>query len=115
MNIGKNFQFDGEKEMKCCDNAKYEIIKKYDPKPKNPDGSIRWFLYRWDDGKDGYRKLVRCKNCNSLFLVQCYELNKFSNDNQMHEDWYVVKSESEADALNRKHTGIQLELKYNKL
>ena len=45
--------------MKCCGNEEFEIIKKYEAKPKNPDGSIRSFLYRWDDGKDGYRKLVR--------------------------------------------------------
>ena len=32
----------------CCKNTS-ELIKKYDPKPKNDDGSIKWFLYRWDD------------------------------------------------------------------
>ena len=60
--------------MKCCENEEFELIKKYEPKPKNPDGSIRSFLYRWDDGKDGYRKLVKCKSCGTHFLVQCYKL-----------------------------------------
>ena len=45
-------------------------IKEYDPMPKNPDGSIRWFLYRWDDGKNRDRHLARCRECGSLYLVQ---------------------------------------------
>ena len=96
--------------MKCCKNAEYEIIKKYESKPKNPDGSIMWFLYRWDDGKDGYRKLVRCKNCGAHFLVQCYKLNKFSKQpDKFYEDWYPVENEICADRLNREYTGSELE------
>ena len=46
--------------MKCCEEKEnIEIIKEYDPQPNNKDGSIRWFLYRWDDGKKGVRRLVR--------------------------------------------------------
>ena len=64
--------------MNNCCKIGCELVKKYDPKPKNADGSIKWFLYRWDDGKNGYRKLVRCKECGSFYLIQCYKLNKFS-------------------------------------
>ena len=33
----------------CCRNkSNIDCIKEYDPRPKNKDGSIRWFLYRWD-------------------------------------------------------------------
>lgn len=96
--------------MICCKNDDFEEIKKYEPKPKNRDGSIRWFLYRWDDGKDGYRKLVRCKNCGAYFLVQCYNLNMFSeNPDIIYEDWYPVVSEKEADRINREYTGPDLE------
>ena len=55
----------------------FSVIRQYDPRPKNQDGSVRWFLYRWDDGKSGMRKLVRCRHCGSLFLVQAYRVNKF--------------------------------------
>ena len=48
--------------------------------PKNPDGSIRCFLYRWDDGKNGTRHLARCRECGSLYLVQAYHIHKFSNN-----------------------------------
>lgn len=99
--------------MLCCEEPEFEIIKEYDPKPKNPDGSTRWFLYRWDDGKDGYRKLARCKNCGAYFLVQCYKLSKFADSEaHMHEDWYAVSDEAEADKLNHKYTGPQLEREF---
>ena len=96
--------------MKCCINENFELIKKYEPKPENPDGSIKWFLYRWDDGKDGYRKLVRCKSCGAYFLVQCYRLNKFSKkSDKLYEDYYPVKNEITADRLNHEYTGIELD------
>ena len=102
--------------MKCCENEEFELIKKYDPKPKNPDGSIRWFLYRWDDGKNGYRKLVRCKHCGQYFLVQCYRLNQFAETSRnWHKDWYAVENELQADFLNHTYTGPQLERAYKKL
>lgn len=99
--------------MKCCENEDYELVKQYDPKPKNPDGSVRWFLYRWDDGKDGYRTLVKCKCCGAYFLVQSYKLRKFTdNHGEVYEDWYAVESEAAADSLNRRYTGSELERKY---
>lgn len=77
----------------CCINN-CELIKKYDPKPKNPDGSIKWFLDRWDDGKNGCRKLVWCRECGRFYLVQCYKLNQFSdNADVLYEDWYAVDDE----------------------
>ena len=97
--------------MKCCkENENIEIVKEYDPQPKNKDGSIRWFLYRWDDGKIGVRRLVRCRQCSSLYLVQAYQLNKFSKQKGMlFEDYYAVESIQQADYLNRTCTGLQLE------
>ena len=44
----------------CCMNKRnIHIVKEYDPQPKNKDGTIRWFLCRWDDGKKGVRRLVK--------------------------------------------------------
>ena len=96
--------------MNCCKKEVFEIIKEYDPMPQNSDGSIRWFLYRWDDGKNGVRRLVRCRKCGSLYLVQAYHLHKFSEQkNTLFEDYYLVRDQREADYLNRTYTGIQLE------
>lgn len=95
----------------CCEkDENIEIIKEYEPQPKNKNGSVRWYLFRWDDGKNGYRKLVRCKQCGAMYLVQVYQLHKFSEQkDKWFEDWYVVESEKMADDWNRKYTGIQLE------
>ena len=97
--------------MDCClDKDNLEVIKEYDPQPKNKDGSIRWFLYRWDDGKNGLRKLVRCRQCGSLYLVQEYRLHKFScQRDDLFRDYYAVRDISHADYLNREYTGLQLE------
>ena len=110
--------------MNCCQLKKdiatkselmknYDIVKEYDPQPKNKDGSIRWFLYRWDDGKNGVRRLARCKHCGCVFLIQAYRLNKFSEyaDVQF-EDWYPIGSEIEADYANQNYTGLQWELEH---
>ena len=81
---------------------------------KREFSSIRWFLYRWDDGKNGIRRLVRCQKCGALYLVQAYHLHKFSEQNDtLFEDYYIVKDEREADYLNRTYTGIQLEHQLN--
>lgn len=97
--------------MKCCEEKEnIEIIKEYDPQPKNRNGSIRWFLYRWDDGKKGVRRLIRCRQCGLLYLVQAYHLNKFSEyKDTLFEDYYSVESIHQADYLNRTCTGLQLE------
>lgn len=96
--------------MDCCKKEDFEIIKEYDPMPKNRDGSIRWFLFRWDDGKDGVRRLVRCRTCGALYLVQSYHLHIFSELREvLFEDCYAVKDERAADFMNRTYTGVQLE------
>lgn len=97
--------------MDCCfEKGQMEIVKEYDPQPKNKDGSIRWFLYRWDDGKNGVRRLVQCRQCGSLYLLQEYHLHKFSNQKDtLFREYYAVKDMRQADYLNRTYTGLQLE------
>lgn len=98
--------------MICCENEAFDVIKAYKSTPQNRDGSIRWFLFRWDDGKDGVRRLVRCRTCGALYLVQAYHPNPFSEWREtLFEDYYPVKDEREADYVNRTYTGIQLEHK----
>ena len=97
--------------MRCCEKSEnIVLIKNYDPQPKNKDGSIRWYLYRWDDGKNGSRRLVKCQCCGTWYLVQAYHLHKFSARKQtLFEDWYSVANEKQADYWNMTYTGIQLE------
>ena len=88
-------------------------VKTYDPRPRNKDGSIRWYLYRWDDGKDGSRRLMRCLRCGRLYLVQAYRLHRFSAyGDTVFEDWYAVESERQADHWNRTYTGPELERRF---
>lgn len=94
----------------CMSEGNIDIIKEYEPQPKNKDGTVRWFLYRWDDGKNGVRRLVQCKDCGTFYLVQEYHLHKFSQyKNVLFSDWYRVESERQADYWNRIYTGMQLE------
>jgi len=97
--------------MRCCEKEEnVERLRDYDPRPRNPDGSIRWYLYRWDDGKDGCRHLARCRRCGALYLVQAYRLNKFSDQwNTLFEDWYFVEGVEQAEEWNLLYTGPQLE------
>ncbi len=101
-----NRNITSRKDLLACT----EIVKEYDPKPKNKDGSIRWFLYRWDDGKDGIRYLARNKENSEYYLIQSYRLYKDSERNNIFEDWYSIKDEAAADRANRKYTGLQWEL-----
>lgn len=88
-----------------------EIMKEYDPQPKNEDGSVRFYLYRWDDGKKGVRRLARCRECGQIYFIQAYHLHKFSpyKDVQF-EDWYPIENETRADICNQVYTGLQWEL-----
>lgn len=88
----------------------FDLVKTYDPRPRNGDGSVRRFLYRWDDGKNGERRLVRCRHCGRFFLVQAYHLNKFSKFAEvLYEDWYPIGGEAEADWANEACTGPEWE------
>ena len=59
----------------------------------------------------GMMEKAACES--SLFLVQAYRVNKFSPSAAVwFEDWYPVKSETEADQINRTFTGPQWELRH---
>lgn len=98
-------------EPVCCRNeVNIETLRAYDPQPKNKDGSVRWYLFRWDDGKNGSRRLVRCRQCGALYLVQSFHLHKFAEQKDLlFEDWYAVRNEAQGDQWNQTYTGIQLE------
>ena len=58
------------------------------------------------DGRNGSRRLVRCRCCSTVYLIQSY-LSKCQDT--LFEDWYEAKNQRQADYRNRTYTGIQLE------
>jgi len=64
-------------------------------------------LHTWDWGE---RFLVKCKNCGKLLLIQDSEYHGISyTDDSDYRDIYPVKSEEEAETLNREYDGFSLE------
>lgn len=66
-------------------------------------------LHTWDDGE---RLLVKCVNCGGYFMIQHSEFHSFSGDDSYYTDYFPVESEEEADELNRKYDGFEIEEKF---
>ena len=62
-------------------------------------------LHAWDDGG---RRLYRCTVCGGLVLRQVSEFHGFENDDY-YTDFFPVDSEEEANQLNEKYSGYELE------
>ena len=76
----------------------FECVKSYGEETKLEDGTLLHDNYEWDDG---YRSLLRCKQCGGLFIIQTSEFHSFDSDNDgYYKDWIPVYSEQEADLLN---------------
>ncbi len=67
------------------------------------------YLHVWDDGK---RLLCRCEECGGLVLVQRSEFHGWENDDY-YTDYFPVGSPHEAEQLNEKYGGFQLEQEWN--
>ena len=64
-------------------------------------------LHTWDDGE---RYLCRCKNCGGYVLIQNSEFHCMTDgDDSYYHDRFPVDSPEEADELNRKYDGFQIE------
>ncbi|MBR3201625.1 MAG: hypothetical protein IKG17_09875 [Mogibacterium sp.] len=64
-------------------------------------------LYTWDDGE---RHLCRCRKCGGYVLVQNSEFHDMcGGDDSYYRDYFPVGSPEEADELNRKYDGFQIE------
>lgn len=66
-------------------------------------------LHTWDEGE---RILCRCKNCGGYVLIQMSEFHSFSGNDSYYSDYFPVESEAEADELNRKYGGFEIESKF---
>jgi hypothetical protein len=88
----------------------YEIIENYGDVFCNPDGSVKHCLHTWDDGG---RRLVRCKKCGALFLLQTSEFHNMTDGNDSYYlDFFQVGSREEALVYNEKYNGFTLENSY---
>ena len=114
---------DDAKQKLCCifeypsieeavQNMQFEIIEDYGDAYCNPDGSVKHYLHTWDDG---YRRLVRCTKCGSLFLYQSSEFHSVNSDyDRFYSDYYPVSCREEARMCNEKYNGYKLEEEYSK-
>lgn len=68
------------------------------------------YLHVWDQG---CRKLMRCRRCGAYVLVQRSVFLSFVNAlNSEYTDWFPVSGPDEADELNRRYDGYQLERRF---
>ena len=65
-------------------------------------------LHAWDDG---WRRLYRCTVCGGLVLVQQSEFHGYEHDDY-YTDYFPVDSEDEAQQLNEKYGGFDLEMSW---
>ena len=85
-------------------HMKYEIIEDYGKFQYNHR------LYVWDDGN---RVLAKCKNCGGYILIQSSEYHSFTDaPDGYYTDFFPVSSPEEADELNRKFDGFQIEREF---
>lgn len=102
---------------RCCvfDNPKkaksklqgMTIVKRYGDTAYNPDGTVKHYLYTWDEGK---RWLIQCPACKAYFLVQSSEFH--GGDDSYYCDWFQVEDESKAEFLNSELDGFKIEQFY---
>ena len=91
----------------------YELIKDLGKTVCNSDGTIKPFIYVWDEGG---RKIIRCKNCGAIFLYQWSEFhNNYGDQDSYYDNFFLVKNLAEAELLNKKYSGFALETNYKGL
>jgi hypothetical protein len=113
---GGSIHFTGKK---CClfDHADagevirggfLEKVKNYGDAYLNRDGSVRHYLFTWDDGG---RMLQRCTKCGALFLVQFSEYH--GPEDCYYSDWFQVDDEATAELINATWNGFVIESAYD--
>lgn len=91
--------------LAAYEHMRFEVVEDY--------GSQAYghVLYTWDDGE---RYLARCKNCGGYVLVQNSEFHSFTDSgDSYYSDYFPVGSPEEADELNRKYDGFQIETEFS--
>lgn len=86
-------------------NLKRELIKEFDKRVYNTDGSIKHYVYVWDKGG---RSVVRCKNCGAFFIYQWTVFYDGRGTDIEYEDYCQVETLQEAETLHQLYSGLQL-------
>ena len=69
-------------------------------------------LHTWDDGE---RFLAKCGRCGGYILIQSSEFHSFTDsDDSFFTDFFPVSSPEEAEELNRRYDGFQIERDFGK-
>ena len=105
--MDKCIAFDMEDPKEALNHIKnnWSVITKYDNKDYEHN------LYTWDDG---YRVLGECKECNKYILLQCSEFHSFEDSDSLYKDYFPVSSPEEAEELNKKYNGYDIEKEFDK-
>ena len=93
--------FNMEDPVEAYNHMDLELVEEYGSR------AYGHVLYTWDEGE---RCLCRCKNCGGYVLVQSSEYHDMSDgDDGYYTDYFPVGSPEEADELNRKFDGYEIE------
>ena len=97
--------FDMEDPVEAYEHMDYRIVEDYG------DKAYGHYLYTWDDGQ---RMLGKCQTCGGYILIQSSEFHSMSDESSdsYYTDWFPVSSPEEADELNRKYDGFQIETEF---
>ena len=96
--------FEMEDASKALGHMDLEIVRNYGRgTPGHP-------LFTWDDGE---RILYRCKACGGYVLGQFSEYHGMEDDDY-YTDYFPVDGQEEAEALNKKYDGFEIEKSFPK-
>ena len=99
------FNMEDPKEALNHIKENWNVVKIYD------DKSYGHNLYTWDDGN---RILGLCKTCNKYILCQSSEYHSFKDNDSYYDDYFPVSSIDEAEELNKKYNGFEIEKQFEK-
>ena len=101
MNICKAFTMESPREALSHINENCDLVEDYGDTAYGHD------LYAWDAGG---RTLKYCRECKAYIFIQGSEDR--GSEARCYTDVYAVKSPKEADKLNKKYSGWDLDYNY---
>jgi len=89
--------------LKVCD-IQFETLENFGSSYNDETGTVIHWLHTWDEG---YRSLIRCKNCGALFLCQHSEFH--GQEDAYYNNLFPVESREIALVLNSTFDGFAIE------
>ena len=97
--------FEMEDANKALQHMDKEVVQNYGSKCNGHA------LYTWDNGE---RILFRCKACGGFVLGQFSEFHGLNDDDKYYDDFFPVNGPEEAEELNQRYDGWQIEESFPK-